>query len=379
MGPLVIVGTGMAAYQLAQAFRAVDSARALHLFTQDDGACYRKPMLSTALRKQQSPDDLVSATADAMQAQLSASIHTHTQVQAVDTTSKTLHWGHGESMAYGQLVLATGSQALPLVVDGDAIDQIISVNDLTDYRRLVDRLQGGAKRVLIVGAGLVGCEFCDDLLQAGHAVSLCSLAANPLDTMLMPEAARVLKTAMVGAGAHCLGECSLQSLHQRDGALLAALDTGETLVVDVVISAIGLRPRVKLAESAKIPTEQGIVVNQLGQTQVPDVYAIGDCAQMHGLLRFYVPPILAFASAMAQTLAGNPTPIDYPRKAVGVKTACCPLAIALPLGDDACQASWQVLQGPPDFEAHALVGKRLVGFVLMHGAVAKKMDLNACL
>lgn len=192
MEPLVIIGTGLAGYRLAKAFRQYDRTRELHLVTQDDGSYYSKPALSTGLRQQKSASDLVMATAEHMQAELDARIHVHTTVSAIDLASKALRFSSGSSLGYGQLVLACGASPVPLPCANKDAPPVLFVNDLADYRVFRQHL-AKPQKVLVIGAGLVGCELANDLLCAGHQVHVCALSSYPLDQLLVPQAGQVLQ------------------------------------------------------------------------------------------------------------------------------------------------------------------------------------------
>jgi rubredoxin---NAD+ reductase len=121
--------------------------------------------------------------------------------------------------------------------------------------------------------------------------------------------------------------------HTHTG-LRVTLANGETLEADIVLSAVGLRPSIALAQAAGLETRRGIVVDAHGRTSAPDIFALGDCAEYTtaagGAVLPYVAPLLAAARAIAGTLAGTPTAIDLKNDAVIVKTPSYKLALAPP-------------------------------------------------
>lgn len=94
---------------------------------------------------------------------------------------------------------------------------------------------------------------------------------------------------------------------------------GQTLIADIVLSAIGLQPNISLAQSANIQTSRGVITNSLLETNQADIYAIGDCAEVNGTLLPYVMPIMQQARALAKTLSGQQTNVHYPAMPVAVK------------------------------------------------------------
>jgi rubredoxin-NAD+ reductase len=115
----------------------------------------------------------------------------------------------------------------------------------------------------------------------------------------------------------------------EEGAGVAVeLSNGERIQGDVVLSAIGLRPRTQLALDAGLKVERGIVVDRELRTSDPHVYALGDAAEVDGKVLLYVLPLMAAARALAKTLAGTPTPVQYPAMPVQVKTPVCPVVVS---------------------------------------------------
>jgi len=164
-----------------------------------------------------------------------------------------------------------------------------------------------------------------------------------------------------------------------DGAgLVVTLSDGSTLETDLVLSAIGLKPRTQLASSAGVAVARGIQVNRELVTSVPHVHAIGDCAEVAGQLLPYVLPLMAQARALAATLAGKPTPVSYPAMPVVVKTPAWPTVICPPAPD--AQGQWQLNASDEAVEAR-FVGtatdgsEQLLGFALQGKAVSQRQAL----
>jgi rubredoxin-NAD+ reductase len=329
---IVIVGAGMAAYSVARELRKLDKSTPLTIVTGDAGGAYAKPMLSNAIALGKGAQQLVSHSAEQMAAQLGATVLAGTRVSAIDTAARTLATGQG-SIVYGKLVLALGAQPIRLPMAGDAAGAVLSVNHLDDYVQLRARLDqlGGPARVTIIGAGLIGCEFADDLLAGGHQVPLVDPNALPLGALAAPSLSAGLARAWGGRPVALRLGTTVAGVAHADGALRVTLADGSSVAADVVLSAVGLRPATALAQAAGLATERGILVDHHGQTSADGVYALGDCAQYAGAgVLPYIAPLLAAARAIAATLAGTPTPIAHRHEAVIVKTPSYKLALAPP-------------------------------------------------
>lgn len=342
MEPIVIVGSGLAGYTLARELRKLDKTAPLTLVTRDAGEFYSKPMLSNAVTSGKSPDQLAVFSAQEMASQLLAEVYTRTVLVAIHPDRHCIEvqdaQGRSRDIGYSRLVLALGAEPIHVSVAGDGGDSLLSINDLTDYRRFRTALES-ARTVAILGAGLVGCEFANDLCTAHRTVHVIDPAHGPLSRFLPEAGQNALRDALATAGVNWHLGSLLAAAHHADGGLRLVLKkadaTGEQreLLVDMVISAVGLRPRIHVAEIAGIKTNRGIVTDRLLRTSAPDIYALGDCAEVDGHALFFVQPLMIAARALAKTLAGEATAVVYPAMPVIVKTPAYPVVVMPPPAD----------------------------------------------
>jgi len=371
--PVVIIGTGLAGYNLAREFRKLDPQTPLLLITADDGRSYSKPLLSTGFAANKDADSLGMATAGAMAEQLNAEIRTHTRVTRLDPAHRRV-WIGNEPVPYRDLVLAWGAQTIRVPVEGDAADAVYPINDLHDYGRF-RAAAAGKRRVLILGAGLIGCEFANDLLQGGHEVDLVAPSEQVMPGLLPLQAAEAVKRGLEGIGARFHLGATLERLQRSTDGLQATLSDGSQRACDLVVSAVGLRPRTELAAEAGLEVKRGIVVDRLLKTSAEHVYALGDCAEVEGLSLLYVMPLMAGARALAKTLFGNPTFVSYGPMPVTVKTPACPVVVSMPAVGSA--GSWSVEARDNDVKALYLGAcGELLGYALTGAAVQERLALN---
>ncbi|RMF19247.1 MAG: FAD-dependent oxidoreductase [Gammaproteobacteria bacterium] len=336
--PLVIVGTGLAGYTLAREVRKLDPDREIVMVTADDGSSYSKPMLSTGFAKGKAADGLVMASAADMAAQLRLVVRTGTQVVALNARERILTLDTGEVIQAEAVVLATGASPIRLPVEQQAPERVFHINSLEDYRRFRDALPDSA-RVLIMGAGLIGCEFANDLLQGGHSPEVVAPCDAPLPGLLPTEAGRVLQAGLEAAGARFHLPAVVTRLTGHESGVTAELDTGVALKADAVISAVGLRPDLALAQAAGLAVNRGIVVDRYLRTSAEGIHALGDAAEIEGQVRLYVQPLMASARALARTLCGEPTAVTFGPMPVVVKTPACPVVVCPP---EAPEGQWHL-------------------------------------
>lgn len=350
MNPIIVIGSGMAAYTLAREFRKLDKDTPLIVITADDGGFYSKPMLSNAFAQRKEIQDLQSQTATQMAAQINASIITHTRVERIDTHRQIVQTHHGD-FVYSRLIIAVGANAIRLPIAGNAARRVMSVNHLQDYADFRKALSqaGQHAHVTILGAGLIGCEFADDLSTGGYKVSIVDPNSLPLSALAPKPISQGLLDALASRGIDMHLGTTASSLDQFGKRLEVTLTNGKTIVTDAVLSAVGLRANLGLAQDAGLHVERGIVVNQYGETSTANVYAIGDCAQYQiadGSSRTlpYIAPIMTAARAIAKTLTGTQTSIDLKISPVIVKTPSYSIALVPPSPLQSNGGRWETEQ-----------------------------------
>lgn len=374
--PLVIVGAGMAGYTLAREWRKLDSTTPLVIIAADAATNYAKPTLSNALAGNKAPAQIGLADASKMTGQLQAEVRPFTRVTAIDSALQqlTLQTPDGEqTLHYQSLVLATGSTAIRPTITG-ASDALHTANSLWEYeafRQALDQHDSQA-HVLLIGAGLIGCEFANDLCTAGHQVTVVDLADKPLGRLLPDDVAHAFQERLAASGVQFKLGQTVTALAPTGSGYIATLSSGDQVQANVVLSAIGLKPNTTLAEQLGLQTDHGIAVNRYLATSLPHVYALGDCANVAGHWLPYVMPLMQQARALAQTLSGTPTTVVYPPMPVAVKTPAAPLVVLSP--PPAQMVTWHSEATEDGLIAKALQGEQLLGFVLL-GAIAGKQRL----
>jgi rubredoxin---NAD+ reductase len=363
MNPIIIIGAGLAGWTTAREFRKLDATTPVVVVTADSGDFYAKPTLSNAFAQKKVPDQLVVTPAAKMAETQNLILLAHTRVLRIDPYVKTITIekdGIQQSLDFSSLVLATGAQPIRIPVAGDAAEQVLSVNSLDDFTSFYEALKSASSRrinclssyennsnkdnenaasfsakIVIMGAGLIGCEFANDLVNAGYHVSVVDPASRPLGALLPEVASEQLRKALEDLGVRWHFGTTVQAVNQADeppeSSLQVTLANGQTIPADVVLSAIGLRADTRLAAAAGLACERGIQVDTALQTSAANVYALGDAAQYASSGNTtlpYVMPIMNAARALAQTLVGQKTDVVFPIMPVAVKTPALPLMIA---------------------------------------------------
>jgi len=393
--PLIVIGAGVAGWTTVREFRKLDTRTPVVLVTADSGDFYAKPTLSNAYAQKRAPDQLVTTAAAKMVETLQITLMDHTQVESINTQAQTMAVRQGDrvqQLAYSRLVLATGAHPVRIPLQGSGARAVRSVNSLDDFAAFYQALgvdasatdSGSGKTVLIMGAGLIGCEFANDLALAGVQVHVADPSARPLAALLPPEAGAQLQAALSALGVQWHLGSSVSAVDQAADGLHATLSDGSSLRADVVLSAVGLRADVALAQSAGLACERGIVVNTRLETSAPGVYALGDCAQYEGAGQRtlpYIMPVMTAARALAATLAGTPSEAIFPLMPVSIKTPALPLVVAAPHPAVAGQWEAEGAAGSGNVSSDGGVWRFVDaqgvqrGFVLAGKSTARRMEM----
>lgn len=326
MIPIIIIGSGLAAHSVARNFRQLNKETPVMIITADSGDYYSKPMLSSALAQHKNSEQLVLARPDLSP----MTLLTNTNVVQIDLKNKVVHTDRGE-FAYDRLVMATGAHVIQPTLKGDAVGDVLSVNSLDDYRRFREKLID-KKRIVIMGGGLIGCEFTNDLLRSGLDidVTVIDLLNAPLQQLIPPEIGARLQDVFKQKGVRWHLGAGVSEVNRADAGFSVVLSNGHVIEADLILSAIGLRSDSSLAKSAGLSVNRGIVANRYLETSDPHVYALGDCAEVEGHVLRYTKPLFEAAKALAKTLGGERTAVQYPVMTVSIKTPDYPITFLPP-------------------------------------------------
>ena len=370
---IVIIGSGLAGYTVIREIRKLNKEIPITLVTKEPGYFYSKPMLSTALASKKEVAQLISTPADGMATQLELNILSEADVTAIDSTKQVIQTSK-EEIPYYKLVLALGADQIRLPLQGNAANEVLTVNDLEDYAKFRSAI-ANKKKIAILGAGLIGCEFANDLVLGGYEVDVIDLAPQALGRLIPEAAATDLQNKLSDAGVHWHFSTTVQTIDRANEQLHITLANGTVIVSDVVLSAVGLKPRLDLAKASGIATGVGIQVNRELETNVPHIYALGDCAEVEGLVLPYVMPIMQAARALAVTLTGQRTALTYPAMPVMVKTPALATIVSPPAKGAAGQWKTNSVEGGLEARFESADGE-LLGFVLMGSATAQRGALT---
>lgn len=361
-GGVVIIGAGLAGWHVIDAIRAKDKDIPVTLITADNGDRYHKPMLTMAISQNKRASDLIRATGSDAAEAANINLLADTEVSDIDAIGQQLYLVSANrsdpantnyaTISYDKLVLAMGAH--PIFPKSLPEDLVWHVNHIERFGQLQEKLADGSQHVAIVGAGMVGTEIAEDLLKAGHKVTLIDLNDAPLSQMLPAKATARIAKAIESQGIQFLGgyqvsdvtrvsesgaRDKLQVSYEPVASTIERLDAQqlEPLIVDHVIASTGLLVDDTLPAAAGVEFDRrtGIVVDATTlRTNTSSIYAIGDCMSINGVACRYVAPLRAQAATIADDILGHehegydhkPPMIRLKNKAISVMVTGVPQA-----------------------------------------------------
>ncbi len=380
---LVIVGNGMAGHHLCEQLvaRGLNARRRITVFGEEPVPAYNRVQL-TGLLAGRPPAELSLAPAG-WYASNGLELLTGDPVVEIDRGSRRVRSASGRTVAYDALVLATGSQAFLPPVPGRDLPHVHVYRTASDAARIL-HAAGAARRVAVVGGGLLGLEVAKAVRDLGAETWVVERGSGLLARQLDPEGSRLLQAHVERLGLHVCTGRETERLEPLGDDCLLTFNTGEALRVQLVIFAVGIRPRVELAVAANLKrgARGGVHVDDFLQTSEPAIFAIGECAEHRGIIYGLAGPGFLMAETLAANLAGRRRRFAGADPSTWLKLGGISVAT---LGDyQAAEGESLVARSGEGYRRLVLDGNRMVGAVAIgdwpeqariHGAIQARRRL----
>jgi 3-phenylpropionate/trans-cinnamate dioxygenase ferredoxin reductase component len=273
----VIVGGGLAGAKAAEALRTEGFEGRIVLLAKEAEAPYERPPLSKDYLRGESPRENARVHPEGFYADHDIELRTGTAVAGIDPAAREVELADGERMRYARLLLATGARPRRLEVPGAELDGVLTLRDLADADALRARLPWVA-HLVVIGAGWIGAEVAASARQIGSEVTVVERAEVPLQHVLGREIGRFYGDIHRDHGVKLLAGAELKAFAGESHVERVELDDGRAIACDLVVVGVGVTPRIELAEAAGLAVENGILVDEHLQTDVPGIFAAGDVA-----------------------------------------------------------------------------------------------------
>lgn len=283
MSKYVIIGASAAGIGAVEAIRETDSSGTISVISEETCPQYSRPMIS----------DLVSGKAnfekikfrkDQFWESNGVQILTGRTAVSLNLTDKSVALDKGDIISYERLLIATGGKPFVPKIKGADRAGVFTFTSISDAEKVKQKLET-AKAAVVIGAGLIGISVTEALVKQGVKVTLVELQDKILSLLLDLKGSEIIENVIKKSGVTIITGQSVQRIigKQEDDKIVGGvmLTKGDQIPCDLVILAIGVTPRTDIVSKTDVKTNQGIIVDNFMQTNVPDVYAGGDVAETY--------------------------------------------------------------------------------------------------
>ncbi len=276
----VIIGCGIAGFTAAKTLREKAPSSEITLIDGGTHGLYSRMRLPEALAGTLPEEKLILASPEAIR-ELGIRFIAGTEAVSIQPDRKTVTLSDSSVLAYDRLVLAAGADASIPPIEGALPEMTLrSLEDMKRCAELVKQVQTAT----VIGGGLLGLEAANALRERGLKVAIAEYMPRLLPRQLSEKESAILQAKFEELGYRIFTGHAPKSLTRSENEWILRLDDGTEIRSGLVLISAGIRPRTSLAKEAGAAVERGIVVNNRFETSLPDVYAIGDCAQLGGIV-----------------------------------------------------------------------------------------------
>ena len=233
-------------------------------------------------------------------------LFTGEKVTEIDPEEKEIKTDKGSAISYDELIIATGSSAFILPVNGNELEGVIGFRTIQDTEFMIETADRYQKAV-VIGGGLLGLEAARGLMDRGMEVEVVHLMPSLMEQQLDAPAAKMLKKDLEAQGMKFLMEKQTTEIYGNERVEGIKFSDGTSVECDLVVMAVGIRPNIQLAKHAGLDVNRGIIVDDHMQTSIPSIYAVGECAEHNGITYGLVAPLYEQGTALAAYLTGAKT------------------------------------------------------------------------
>ena len=307
----VIIGNSAAAIGGVEGIRRVDAASPIALISAEPYHTYSRPLISYLLWGKTDEERMLYRPRDYYE-KMGVTPLLGCTAAKIDPAKQIVRLADGRDVPYDKLLVATGSRPfVPPMAGLDQVEKKFSFLTLDDARALAAALTP-LSRVLIVGAGLIGTKCAEGIRHLCRSLTIVDMAPRILPAVLDEEAAALVQRRMEAHGIAFRLSDSVARFEKN----LAHLQSGAEIPFDVLVLAVGVRPRTELVEAAGGKVERGIVTDACQRTSLPNVYAAGDCARSRDIstgadkILAILPNAYLQGETAGRSMAGEDVPFD---------------------------------------------------------------------
>ncbi|MEH7117551.1 nitrite reductase large subunit NirB [Neobacillus vireti] len=303
MKKIVMIGNGMAGVRTIEEILKLNNERyEITIFGEEPYPNYNRIKLSNILQGDTNFEEIIINPLDWYK-ENNIKLYTGEAVIKIDVDAKCVISDQGRAVEYDELIIATGSKSFILPIPGADKHGVTGFRDIKDCEMMI-KSAGEYQKAVVIGGGLLGLEAARGLLNLGMKVDVVHLMPHLMERQLDPIASTLLKTELESQGMNFLMEKQTVEILGDERVTGLRFKDGSEVEADLVVMAIGIKSNTQVAKESGIYVNRGIVVNDYMETNVPHVYAVGECAEHREIVYGLVAPLYEQGKILASRICG---------------------------------------------------------------------------
>ncbi|MEY2193123.1 nitrite reductase large subunit NirB [Neobacillus sp. BF23-41] len=300
---LVLIGNGMAGVRcIEEILKHLPDSFDITIFGSEPHPNYNRIQLSAVLQGGTSFKDITINDRDWYNQQ-NIRLFTGETVKIIDTEKQLVKTDKNQEVPYDRLIIATGSVPFQLPLPGVDKEGVITFRTMEDCQKMIETAKQH-KKAVVIGGGVLGLEAAKGLLNLGMEVTVVHNARNLMERQLDESAAKLLQTELERQGFHFLFEKETKEIRGSKRVEGVSFKDSTEVEADLVVMAVGVRPNIQLAKESGIETNRAILVNDYMETNIPNIYAVGECVEHRGIVYGLVKPLYDQGKILSKRLCG---------------------------------------------------------------------------
>lgn len=299
----VILGNGAAGISAATAIRDRNKTCTIHIFSNESVRSYNRPMLTKTLISLKDIKQIEVHNPEWYE-EKNITNHLSVTIQEINTEKKVINLSDNSTIQYDKCIYALGAECFIPPIKGVDQPEVIAIRKFSDVQRVTELIPK-IKNAVVIGGGVLGLEAAWEISKSNCNVTVLEMADKLMGRQLDQEAGEFLLTIVKNAGIQLRLNASVIEITGQNEVTGVKLATGENFPADLVILSSGIVPNTALAIATGIEAARGIVVNEHMETNLPDVYACGDCAEFKGVNYGIWPQALAMGEVAGANAVGD--------------------------------------------------------------------------
>lgn len=371
----LILGNGAAGVNAATAIRERNETCSIVILSNEPILSYNRPMLTKSLATDINAKEIALYNKEWYQEHNIINVLS-TTLNSINTKDKHIVFDNNKKILYSKCIYALGAECFIPPIKGSDKKEVIAIRRYTDVKK-ISQMLSSIKNVVVIGGGVLGLEAAWEMKKAGCNVTVLEVADKLMVRQLDNEAGEIIGEIIKGTGIDFHLNAHICEITGESNVTGVKLEDDRVFPADMVIVSSGVRSNTQLAKSAGIEINRSIVVNDKMETNIPDIYACGDCAEYNGVNYAIWPQAIDMGKVAGANAAGDNVKYEIVPAALtfhGMDTAL------FAIGDNGkneelTYKTKEFREGNESYEKYYFVDDKLVGVILI-GDTKKMIDLT---